>query len=100
LSKGHGMSGDQLSKALAEHDFGPFADEQKLAGCLSANKVQVKAGTDAKQRVAGIGPATVDGKSGTMMLVANGIGKWRLLVVGSDCAAGKPSTMDDTSIGK
>lgn len=99
LTSGHGMSQQQLTSALSEHDFGAFGDERKLAGCLTANKVPVKAGTDVKQRVAGIGAVTLDGKPGTMMLISDGPAKWRLLVVGADCAAGNRSTMENSTIG-
>lgn len=80
-------------KAYGNADYGPYADPGKLSACLTAN------GAAGKKPVAGR-RVTVDGRPGVMMLLSVGQpGKVQLLVVGDDCAAGRPDTIANTTIG-
>jgi hypothetical protein len=79
---------------LGRSDYGTLTDPDKLAACLSAN------GADPNQRPAGGAQITLDGKPGVLLVLTTGqTGRFRLLVVGPDCAAGNPSTLADTEVG-
>jgi len=79
-------------KAYGSANYGPYADAAKLNACLTANNV---AGKPIAGRL-----VTVDGQPGVMMLLPGGaLGKFRLLVVGDNCAAGNPDTIANTTIG-
>jgi hypothetical protein len=82
------------TKALGAHDYGPFTDADKLSSCLIAN------GLDGAAKPLFGRQATVDGKPAEMLLLPTGKAvRYQLLVVGTDCAAGKPSTFANTTIG-
>jgi hypothetical protein len=93
------LRGDQLTattaaSALGRSDYGPLADPTRRAACLAAN------GVDANRTPAGAMRVTLDGKPGILMVLTTGkLAQYRLLVVGSDCAAGHPDTLANTVIG-
>jgi hypothetical protein len=78
---------EQLAAARNQNDYGPFADKQKLAACLTAN------GLSAKAEPIGGRQVTVDGKAGTLLVLVHGAGEFRLIVVGPDCGPGSPSKL-------
>lgn len=81
-------------KALGAQDYGPFADAGRLSACLTAN------GLDGAAKPLFGRQATVDGKPAEMLLLPTGkAARYQLLVVGTDCAAGKPSTLANSTIG-
>jgi hypothetical protein len=77
----------QLDAARNETDYGPFSDEQKRSACFEANNVSATADPIGGKQV------TVDGKPGTLFVLASGAGQFRLLAVGPDCGPGNPSTL-------
>lgn len=93
------LRGDQLTattaaSALGRSDYGPLADPTRRAACLTAN------GVDADRTPAGAMRVTLDGKPGILLVLTTGkLAQYRLLVVGSDCAAGHPDTLANTVIG-
>jgi hypothetical protein len=86
--------GSAVSRAMAQRDLGPLAEPGRLPGCLAANGVP--SGTDPL----GAMEITVDGSRGVLLVLPTGqIGRFRLLVVGDDCAPGTPSLLADHLIG-
>jgi hypothetical protein len=86
--------GSAVSRALAQRDLGPLAEPGRLPGCLAANGVP--SGTDPL----GAMEITVDGSRGVLLVLPTGqIGRFRLLMVGDDCAPGTPSLLADHLIG-
>ncbi|GAA3430414.1 hypothetical protein [Kutzneria kofuensis] len=82
------------AKAIGAQDYGPFTDAGKLRACLVAN------GLDAGAKPIFGRRATVDGKPAVMLLLPTGKAvHYQLLVVGTDCAAGNPATLANTTIG-
>ncbi|WHT19507.1 hypothetical protein N8J89_41615 [Crossiella sp. CA-258035] len=76
-------------------DYGPFSDQAKLKACLLANNQP----GHLLNPVAGR-QVTVDGKPGVALVLLTATpGRTRLLVVGADCAAGKPSLIKDSTVG-
>ena len=96
---GSSMSSGQLnlSSALAavgRSDYGPLADPARLSACLAAN------GQDPNRKPAGASQITLDGKPGVLLVLTTGhTAQFRLLVVGPDCAAGRPDTLADAVVG-
>jgi hypothetical protein len=83
-----------LGTALGRDDYGPLADPVRRAACLAAN------GQDPNRVPAGAMRITLDGRPGVLMvLTTDQYARYRLLVVGADCAAGHPATLADTVIG-
>lgn len=80
-------------KAMNGKDFGPLADAEKRAGCLAANQAS-------PERVEGARRLDVDGAEGVLFVLTTGQkGQFRLLAVGTDCAAGNPATLGDKTVG-
>ena len=74
--------------------MGPLGDQGQLQGCLAANHVPERA------TVAGAKQLKLDGKAGVLLLLTTGkSAQFLLLVVGQDCAQGRPSTINDSVIG-
>jgi hypothetical protein len=83
-----------LGTALGRDDYGPLADPAKRAACLAAN------GQDPNRTPAGAMQVILDGKPGTLMVLTTGTAaQFRLLVVGPDCAAGKPDRLAESVVG-
>ncbi|RSM84516.1 hypothetical protein DMH04_20520 [Kibdelosporangium aridum] len=77
---------EQLQAAKGGTDYGPFSDKAKLAGCFQANGISPNA------EPVGVKQVTVDGKQGTLFVLASTPpGTFRLLTVGQDCGPGVPS---------
>ncbi len=83
-----------LRAGLGARDPGPLADPARRATCLVAH---------------GLAPGTVplgsrqvviDGRPGTLLVLSTGTAaRFRLLVVGPDCAVGRPDTLADLTVG-
>lgn len=83
-----------MSAALGARDYGPLRDAKRLSACLAANQ----AGT--VRDVAGAKQLDLEGKPAVMILLTTGkTGQFRMLVVGKDCAEGKPSTLSNSLVG-
>ena len=66
----------------------------RLRGCLAANGVPQSTG------VVGSGSVLLDGQSRFVVLLTTGVaGRFDALVVGPDCAAGRPETISRQVIG-
>ncbi|MFT4126227.1 MAG: hypothetical protein QM662_08360 [Gordonia sp. (in: high G+C Gram-positive bacteria)] len=79
---------------LGQTDAAPFGSVAELRRCTAAN------GVPAETPVVGSGAVTIDGTPRVVVLLATGrAGRFRALVVGRDCATGRPSTVSDTLIG-
>jgi hypothetical protein len=82
-----------VASALGRTDYGPLGDPERRAACLAANGVP-------DQRPAGALQVTLDGRPGTLLVLTTGrSAQFRLLVVGPDCAAGRPDRLTDTVVG-
>lgn len=82
-----------LTSALGHTDYGPLSDPDRRAACLAANGVT-------HQQPAGALQVTLNGKPGTLVVLPTGrTAQFRLLVVGPDCAAGRPDRLADTVVG-
>jgi hypothetical protein len=82
----------QLNAARKQNDYGPFSDKQKLTACLAANGIATKAEPLGGRQV------TVDGKPGTLLVLAHGAGQFRLVVVGPECGPGNPAKLADKTV--
>ncbi|MGZ8177721.1 anti-sigma factor family protein [Williamsia sp. SKLECPSW1] len=72
----------------------PTDPTSRLRGCLAAN------GVPASTAVVGAGPVEVDGTPRIVVLLTTGVaGRFDALVVGTDCAAGRASTVSRQVIG-
>lgn len=92
--RGGQLNGTTLAAAIGHTDYGPLTDVTKRAACLSAN------GQNPDQTPAGALRVTLDGKPGVLFVLTTGqLAQYRLLVVGEDCAAGKPDLLDNIVIG-
>lgn len=98
LALGSGKLGRAaLGKALQRRQPGPFADQQKLRGCLRANQVDP---SDPKVSVVGTARVTRNGQAGTLLVLTTGkAATFRMLVVDNSCAANNPATIDNTVVG-
>jgi hypothetical protein len=87
--------GDALQHAFGATEYGPLGGAGRLAGCLSANKV------DPATVPLGAKQVTFDGKPGVLIVLPAGSNppKWRLLVVSQDCGPNNPATLADTTTG-
>lgn len=93
LSSG-GLNLNVAIGALNRSDYGPLDTPQKRAACLAAN------GLDPNRQPAGGARVTLDGKPGVLMVLTTGqLARFRLLVVGPDCATGNPDTLANTVVG-
>lgn len=93
LHSGH-INGATLTAALGRTDYGPLTDPARRAGCLAAN------GQDPNQTPAGAMQVTLDGRPGVLMVLTTGqLARYRLLVVGPNCATGTPDRLAETDIG-
>lgn len=83
-----------LTTALGSDDYGPLSDPAARSACLAAN------GQDPNRAPAGGMRVTLDGKPGILMVLTTGVtAQFRLLVVGPDCAAGKPDQLANVVVG-
>lgn len=81
---------EQLQAAKGGTDYGPFSDKEKLAGCFQA------IGISPNVEPLGVKQVTVDGKQGTLFVLASTPpGTFRLVTVGQDCGPGNPSKIVD-----
>lgn len=79
---------------LGRSDHAPFGSEAALRACTGAN------GVAPTTPVLGSGPVAIDGRDGIVILLGTGVaGRFEALVVGTDCAADRPSTISRTIIG-
>lgn len=83
---------DQLKAARGQDDYGVFSDKDKLAGCLAANGISTKA------QPLGARQVTIDGKPGTLFVLAHTPPQFRLIVVGPDCGPGDPAKLADKTV--
>jgi hypothetical protein len=83
-----------LASAIGRTDYGPLADPARRAACLAANH------QDPNQTPAGAMRVTLNGRPGVLLVLTTGrTAQYRLLVVGPDCAAGRPDQLADTVVG-
>lgn len=83
-----------LNRALGARDYGPLSRPEALQRCLDANDVPVR------DKPLGAREVTLDGRRGVLLVLPSiRIDQFRLLVVGSDCAPGRPSRMADAVVG-
>ncbi|HEY3749966.1 MAG TPA: hypothetical protein VGL80_12275 [Pseudonocardiaceae bacterium] len=88
------LDGATLAAALGRTDYGALSDPATRAACLTANH------QDPNQPPAGAMRVTLDGKPGELLVLTTGqTAQYRLLVVGDDCAAGRPDVLADTVVG-
>lgn len=86
--KSEDIGPEQLQAAKGGGDYGPFSDKTKLAGCFEANNVVANA------EPIGVKQVTVDGRQGTLFVLASTPpGTFRLLVVGPECGPGNADTI-------
>lgn len=82
------------TKVIGSKDYGPLTDPAKLSACLVAN------GIDGATKPLYGRQASIDNRPAEMLLLSTGKQvRFRLLVVGADCAAGNPATIADSVIG-
>ncbi|MFW0783732.1 hypothetical protein AAFP35_04375 [Gordonia sp. CPCC 206044] len=92
----HLDAGEKMSAltVLGHDDFAPFPTEAALRRCTAAN------GVPDSTTVLGSGPITLRGGDAVVILLSTGVaGRFDALVVGPDCAVGRPSTISRTLIG-
>ncbi|HEX5404220.1 MAG TPA: hypothetical protein VFX16_18175 [Pseudonocardiaceae bacterium] len=88
------LNGATLAAALGRSDYGALSDPAVRAACLTANH------QDPNRQPAGAMRVTLDGKPGELFVLTTGqTAQYRLLVVGDDCAAGRPDLLADTVVG-
>jgi hypothetical protein len=92
------LRADQLPaaavKAIGTKDLGYLADAAKLSACVRAN------GQDPKASLLGARQVNVDGKRGVLLVLSTGkVVRYQLLVVGTNCSAGNPDTIANSTIG-
>ncbi|HEX9338383.1 MAG TPA: hypothetical protein VF892_20975, partial [Pseudonocardiaceae bacterium] len=88
------LNGATLSAAIGHTDYGPLTDPATRAACLAAN------GQNPNRTPAGAMRVTLDGKPGVLLVLTTGqLAQYRLLVVGPDCAAGRPDQLADRVVG-
>ncbi|TCO64679.1 hypothetical protein [Actinocrispum wychmicini] len=83
---------EQLNAARGHNDYGTFSDKDKLTACLAAN------GISTKVQPLGARQVTVDGKSGTLLVLSHSATQFRLVVVGPDCGPGTPAKLADKTV--
>ncbi|WP_406688348.1 hypothetical protein REH65_17530 [Saccharopolyspora sp. ID03-671] len=88
------LDGQQFSQVMSSDQYvSALADPQQLIGCLRANGVQGGTPMGARE-------ITLNGKPAQLLILpGGGLGKFRLLAVGPDCASGNPSTISDSTFG-
>jgi hypothetical protein len=87
------LNGATLAAAIGRTDYGALSDPAVRAACLTANHL------DPNQTPAGAMRVTLDGKPGELLVLTTGTtARYRLLVVGDDCAAGQPDLLADTVV--
>jgi hypothetical protein len=88
------LDGTALTAALGRSDYGPLTDPTRRAACLAANQ------QDPNQTPAGAMQVVLAGKPGVLMVLTTGkLARYRLLVVGPDCAAGNPDRLAEAVVG-
>lgn len=86
--KSEDIGPDQLQAARNQNDYGPYSDKSKLSACLQAN------GLSPAAEPIGAKAVTVDGKKGTLFVLASTpVGQFRLLAVGPNCGPGNPDKL-------
>ena len=84
-----------LRGGLGAADPGPLSDPPRLAACLRAQPLPAAAPVLGARRV------VLDGTPAVLLVLPTGTAaRFRLLVVGDDCAAGRPATLSDTVVGR
>ena len=84
-----------LRSGLGAADPGPLSDPRRLTACLGAQPLPAAAPVLGARRV------VLDGTPGVLLVLPTGtVARFRLLVVGDDCAADRPSTLSDTVVGR
>ncbi|HKN97013.1 MAG TPA: hypothetical protein VJX10_07855, partial [Pseudonocardiaceae bacterium] len=86
------LNGATLAAAIGRADYGPLTDRARRTACVAANHVtgQPVGGTQ----------VVLDGKPGVLMVLTTGqTARYRLLVVGPDCAAGTPAELANVVVG-
>lgn len=88
------LDGQQFSQVMTSDQYvSTLADPQQLIGCLQANGVR-----DGKPM--GAREITLNGEPAQLLILpGGGLGKFRLLAVGTDCGPGNPSTVSDSTFG-
>jgi hypothetical protein len=88
------LGGEQLAELLETEQYSSaLADPQQLIGCLQANGVNGGKPLGAREITFNGRPAQL------LVLPGGGIGKFRLLAVGSECGPGNPATISDATFG-
>ncbi|HEX5114761.1 MAG TPA: hypothetical protein VFW65_06140 [Pseudonocardiaceae bacterium] len=86
------LNGATLASALGRSDYGPLSDQGRRSACLTANHVT-------GQPVGGM-RVTLNGEPGVLMVLTTGqTARYRLLVVGRNCAAGTPDELANVVVG-
>ena len=86
------LTSSQFSQVLRSDQYGPLADQRKLAGCLQANGVSGKP--------MGARHITLNGRPAQLLVLPTGnIGQFRLLAVGPECSRDDPATVSSTTFG-
>ncbi|WP_207920375.1 hypothetical protein [Saccharopolyspora aridisoli] len=88
------LDGQQFSQVMASDQYvSTLADPQQLIGCLQANDVRGGKPMGARE-------ITLNGRLAQLLVLpGGGLGKFRLLAVGTDCGPGNPSTVSDSTFG-
>lgn len=87
------LDASMLGKAMHAKDYGPLSDPGKRAGCLAANQAS-------QRQVEGTRQVRINGTKGVLFVLTTGQkGQFRLLAVGTGCAAGEPATLADKTVG-
>lgn len=92
LTTGELASGTTVAAALRRGDYGPLSVPSAMAACLRANGVSAAP-------VGGM-QVVLDGTPGTLLILTTGtVARYRILVVGQNCAAGTPDRLADVTVG-
>lgn len=92
LTTGELTSGTTVAAALRRGDYGSLSVPSAMAACLRANGVS-------GAPVGGM-QVVFNGTPGTLLILTTGtVARYRVLVVGQNCAAGTPDRLADVTVG-